>query len=324
MNTVLSTENQVRLLSMANSRRTAMAAVLVIPTLLYGLHSTASQKPYALLPWVLGMACLALGFSWQHRRFTAAAQHMEANTLYKRWIPQFQAFAVLYGLAWTLPVLWLAQPLTTEFATLLYLVWVGVTAGGVVYISANLRVFISLVVSLWGVACLATFWVFPSLWHIVLPLSLLFVGVILRHGFSTHRFLVQQMLLEEHSKQLATQFKAAKEEAEQALRSKSQFLTTASHDLRQPVHAMGFLIESINQRNKDDSLRSILEDLRQSVRSMHVMFNALLDLSRIESGVLSITRQPVAIYPLFDDVCAMFREEAKHRGLSCLLYASTL
>ena len=80
---------------------------------------------------------------------------------------------------------------------------------------------------------------------IVLMLNLLYGFAIYRHALTSHAFFIQQALLEEQSSRLAEQFRQAKEEAEQALLDKNQFLTTASHDLRQPVHAMGFLIEAI-------------------------------------------------------------------------------
>ncbi len=75
---------------------------------------------------------------------------------------------------------------------------------------------------------------------IVLMLNLLYGFAIYRHALTSHAFFIQQALLEEQSSRLAEQFRQAKEEAEQALLDKNQFLTTASHDLRQPVHAMGF------------------------------------------------------------------------------------
>lgn len=96
---------------------------------------------------------------------------------------------------------------------------------------------------------------------------------------------------------------------------KNQFLTTASHDLRQPVHAMGFLIEAIIHRNQDDSLTPQLLDLQQSVRSVHLMFNSLLDLSKIESGNVMTAPTRVDIGTLLDSVITLFREEANSRAL---------
>lgn len=96
---------------------------------------------------------------------------------------------------------------------------------------------------------------------------------------------------------------------------KNQFLTTASHDLRQPVHAMGFLIEAILHRNRDDSLTPQLLDLQQSVRSVHLMLNSLLDLSKIESGNVLSAPTKVDIGALLDSVITLFREEANSRAL---------
>jgi len=136
-----------------------------------------------------------------------------------------------------------------------------------------------------------------------------------RHSSIAHRFFLQQIKLEEDSSRLAEDYRLAKNEAEAALRAKNQFLTTASHDLRQPVHAMGFLIESISRRNQEPALQPALQDLKQSVQSITQMFNSLLDLSRIELGAQPVNMQTVALDPLMNDVATLFREEARSRQI---------
>jgi len=158
-----------------------------------------------------------------------------------------------------------------------------------------------------------------SPWPLVLPISLLFLLALYRHALITQNFFHQQIKLEEQAAQLAQQYQAAKEEAEQALQSRNQFMRTASHDLRQPVHAMTFLIESIAHRNQDASLRPALADLGQAAQSLSLMFNALLDLSRIENGPLSVHPQMLALNPLMREVAVLFRAEALSRGLSLRL-----
>jgi anti-sigma regulatory factor (Ser/Thr protein kinase) len=122
-------------------------------------------------------------------------------------------------------------------------------------------------------------------------------------------------VLEERSIQLAEQYKTAKDQAEEALAAKNQFLATASHDLRQPVHAMGMLIEAIVHRNEQPTLGPLLGDLKSSVYSMNLMFNSLLDLSKIESGIMTSQSSPVALAGMLRDVETLFREEAKRRAL---------
>jgi signal transduction histidine kinase len=84
---------------------------------------------------------------------------------------------------------------------------------------------------------------------------------------------------------------------------------------------MGFLIEAIIHKNSNDALMPQLLDLQQSVRSVQLMFNSLLDLSKIESGNMMTTTTHVDIGALLDSVITLFREEAKSRGLKRYLAA---
>ena len=152
-------------------------------------------------------------------------------------------------------------------------------------------------------------------WFYVMPLSFSYSLGMYRHALISHRFFIRMAWLEEEGSRLASNYKNAKEAAEEALKAKNVFLTTASHDLRQPVHAMGFLIESISRRNTDLSLLPSLMNLKQSVYSVTQMFNSLLDLSKIETGAVQIKNEVIALDPLMDNVVSIFREEAKTRGL---------
>ncbi len=99
-----------------------------------------------------------------------------------------------------------------------------------------------------GVLNLGIIWRLDDLMFIVLMLNLLYFAIY-RHALTSHAFFIQQALLEEKSSRPAEQFRQPRGSWEQALLDKNQFLTTASHDLRQPVHAMGFLIRAIGHRN---------------------------------------------------------------------------
>jgi signal transduction histidine kinase/CheY-like chemotaxis protein len=108
---------------------------------------------------------------------------------------------------------------------------------------------------------------------------------------------------------------AARRQAEDALTEKSLFLATASHDLRQPIHAMSLMVEAIGLRNAEPALRPLLADLRSSMRDMSQLFNALLDLSRLEAGRTPGTAGPVDLAALLAGVARQFREQASLGGL---------
>lgn len=112
---------------------------------------------------------------------------------------------------------------------------------------------------------------------------------------------------------------AAQQKALDALGEKNLFLATASHDLRQPVHAMSLMVEAISLRNSDPALRPLLTDLRSSMQALRHLFNALLDLSRLESGQPLGPSSPVDLKALLTDVVRQFREQASLGGLGLRL-----
>ncbi|MCP4518678.1 MAG: response regulator, partial [Delftia sp.] len=114
---------------------------------------------------------------------------------------------------------------------------------------------------------------------------------------------------------LAGRYRAAKGQAEQALEAKSRFLSAASHDLRQPLHALGLLVETARQRNADGALAGVLDDAQACAQSLGTMCNDLLDLSRLENGTWELRAQVMDLRILLGDATRLFAAEARQRGL---------
>ncbi|MCE1162684.1 MAG: ATP-binding protein [Thiomonas sp.] len=102
----------------------------------------------------------------------------------------------------------------------------------------------------------------------------------------------------------------AQRQAEAALEEKNLFLATASHDLRQPVHAMSLMVEAVRLRNQNPAISPLLAELRTSMQALSQLFNALLDLSRLESGVQRVRKEPVVLSDRFTEVIGLLRESA--------------
>lgn len=86
-------------------------------------------------------------------------------------------------------------------------------------------------------------------------------------------------------------------EADQANAAKSRFLAAASHDMRQPLHALSLYLASLARRVDSADGQRILANMESAVRAMTRMFSALLDLARLEAGVL---RPEPVTFPLGD------------------------
>lgn len=121
--------------------------------------------------------------------------------------------------------------------------------------------------------------------------------------------------LEQRVAQVTDALRLKKEEAESATLAKSQFLSAASHDLRQPTHALGLFIARLGQLPMDDEVRQLVGNLEASVQAMQDLLDGLLDLSRLESGSVAVNRRAVGVGGLFDAVRSALAPLATAKGL---------
>jgi signal transduction histidine kinase/CheY-like chemotaxis protein len=323
----LSQASRAKLLHMTASRYTAEFALLIIPgllTFLYSRHGDAMR----FLAWAIGMALLALWLLWRRYVYRRDRPTMSDAQILARFEPESRHVSLVYGLCWAVPVLLIlgdtsgSSSARFEFGIAVYLVLAGITAAATNYLASIFDFFLRYFLGIWVIALLGAISVFPEHWQFILPLSALYSAISFRHALGMHRFLVRQMELEERSNYLAEQYRHAKEEAEKALAAKSQFLATASHDLRQPMHALGMLMESMRRRNRDESMQPLIQDMDSCLRSVNFMFNSLLDLNKIESGISAL--QPVwcDVPTLLREIMVVFREDAASRGLQMRLRLS--
>jgi signal transduction histidine kinase/FixJ family two-component response regulator len=116
---------------------------------------------------------------------------------------------------------------------------------------------------------------------------------------------------------------SARAAAETADRAKSQFLAAASHDLRQPLHAMGLFAAALAARARDPEVKPLVASIHASVEALENLFAQLLDLSRLDAGALRPDRTEVALDPLFDRLAADFAPQAAAHGLALRVVATT-
>ncbi len=107
----------------------------------------------------------------------------------------------------------------------------------------------------------------------------------------------------------------ARESAERANLAKSRFLATASHDLRQPLQALSLLNGTMRRIVKDGDLAEALEQEEQAISAMSRLLNALLDISKLESGAIKPEITDFKVAGLFEEMRAEFAALAASKGL---------
>ncbi|HEX2866259.1 MAG TPA: ATP-binding protein [Ignavibacteriales bacterium] len=116
----------------------------------------------------------------------------------------------------------------------------------------------------------------------------------------------------EHEKKL----KKAKEEAESANKAKSMFLANMSHEVRTPMNVIIGFAELLKQQLHDKKNLEYLSGIDASARSLLVLINDILDLSKIEAERIEIRREPVSPQNLLNEISRIFTTILRQKGVA--------
>lgn len=149
-----------------------------------------------------------------------------------------------------------------------------------------------------------------GIFFLMLMVTMWTFGAVVRKGITTQ--ILQRFELES----LNATLEVERQRADAANEAKSHFFTAASHDARQPLQAIALLSESLMRSPTLTAPdRRLAERITANLHSIRNLFNRVLDVSRIESGAITVTRQPLKLQKLFDQLDAQFGEQAANKGL---------
>ena len=114
---------------------------------------------------------------------------------------------------------------------------------------------------------------------------------------------------------IQNELKQANIDAEEANRAKSLFLAAASHDLRQPLHAVGIFVSALTAKIDDPDCMRLISNIENCLQTTNNLFDALLDISRLDAGVLDPVAKPVFLDDLFAAVAREYGPVAERKGV---------
>jgi signal transduction histidine kinase/FixJ family two-component response regulator len=153
-----------------------------------------------------------------------------------------------------------------------------------------------------------------ELWLVGL-MSLVFLAAML--GFSRRlcRTLVSAIRLRIEKQALVRQLNDEKQRAEEANAAKSKFLAAASHDLRQPLHAMNLFVEALRRERDPIKAADVVAHLGASAQALEELLNELLDISKLEAGMFQPQVGVIDLQKLFDALAREFVPVAEDKGI---------
>jgi signal transduction histidine kinase len=109
---------------------------------------------------------------------------------------------------------------------------------------------------------------------------------------------------------------------ELANHAKSRFLAAASHDLRQPLQALGLFVAQLHARMNMVERRRVIERIDAALAAVNELFNALLDVSKLDAGALTPDVSEFPIARLLKRIESTFAEAAREKELSLRILPS--
>lgn len=125
--------------------------------------------------------------------------------------------------------------------------------------------------------------------------------------------------LEERVREATAELAYKKEEAERASTAKSRFLAAASHDLRQPLHALSLFAADLQRQVKSGNtsgLPRLSEQITTSTGVLGELLDSLLDVSRLDVAGIKTDIRPFAIQDLFDRLAASYKRSAQAKRMT--------
>lgn len=272
-----------------------------------------------LIGWLL-VLCLHQSFRIYHYRsyMKAGAEGQQAE----RWGKLYLTAAATAGLIWGSAGVLMYVPDSLAHQAMLVLILFGIanvttstlSAFGQAFYALNLLMLLPIIVRMLldpG----------PARVYLAIPCIIVFV-VVLSFGRTVNRTITESKHRRFENLDLIEQLRAqtaiaeqARQEAEAANRSKTQFFAAASHDLRQPLHAMGLFAAALHEKIKDPEVLNTVKSINASVAALEGLFNELLDISKIDSGVIKPTLTHFTLDAVFNRLRDEFSAEAAAKGL---------
>jgi signal transduction histidine kinase/CheY-like chemotaxis protein len=173
-------------------------------------------------------------------------------------------------------------------------------------------------------------WLLPALVPLLFALALygsgealvlavlgsVFLLVLLRLVLEQNESLAAGLAARFQNEDLVEQLRTQVEVAARANQEKTRFLASAVHDLRQPLHALGLFCAALDQRLHNIPERPLIKNMMASIEALETSFGAMLDISRLDAGIVRASPQSFPVRDVFRRLYQQFGGDAEAHDIS--------
>ena len=233
-----------------------------------------------------------------------------------RWLQRYRLTLLAVAVGWGAAVPMLLPDNNLAYAALLVFALLGVAVTGISGIAPDrMSVFLWLL-PIAAPVPVALLWRSSETSYLALALlAVVFVAVNLRFALAQNRIFSNALRAQFENAALVRRLNDQIELTEQASLDKSRFLAAASHDLRQPLHALSFFGSTLEKRMSSSVDQPLIFNMMRSIEALDKSFNAILDVSKLDAQAVDPHPQAFALRDLFRRLQMSFGGQAEAAGL---------
>lgn len=272
------------------------------------------EHPQALVTlWCACNYALALVRILDWRRFEATQPDDPADL--RRWLLRLTGFAAIGGAIWGAGALLFIDPGRPVEMIFLLAVFMGIGTGALPALCPHYAAFAAFVAPMFVPVAIALARIGETTTDLLAGLIVFFLVILLFFGRNLSRAITSSITTDLENARLLEAVSAARDEAERANVDKSRFLAAVSHDLRQPLYALGLFLGSLDRGELGPRNNGAVDDMQQAYGALEDMFDALLEISRLDAGAVEPLRRHLRCDDLVGRVVPEFARAAEIKGL---------
>lgn len=298
---------------------------------------TISRQRPAALAWSLGLMAWAVFVLWGHAPGSQLLTWWGANAVFALW--RFAAWRreggsqardpalarawlnasaranVLAGLIWGVGALAFLDNADTGIFVLFMLVLTALTCGAAISLAAWLPSVVAFCLPV--IALVAVKVLLLDLVHgpLIAASCLVYFAFVMTVARNYAHVVSDAIVLRLENEALLAEAERQKETVARVSRERSRFFAAVSHDLRQPLYAMGLLLDSLGKRLATAEQRKLHTDIKRSHHALDDLFSSLLDVAQLDSADIPVRATDFRIDELAATVAAEFEPGIVAKGL---------
>jgi signal transduction histidine kinase/CheY-like chemotaxis protein len=290
-------------------------SLLTVGLIVVVLHGNFSLRE--LLAWFAANALVTLTRAVLVVRYDRANRQMVSL---RRWERSIRWCTALAGALWGLPyAYWLFHaPFEQQMFLIIGLLTLG--TGAIYAYCIHLPLLYAFEVPYFVPSFVALCLLPGTIAHALGLAGVLYLAVTFAFAHRMYRTQLDSLRIRFENTDLLQRLAVEKEAAERSNLAKSQFLASASHDLRQPVHALSLYVGVLREQQLNAKSRQLVDHIGRATAAMGSLFDGLLNISRLDAGVIKPRRRHFPIDSLLDQIQREYAPQAAARRLILRLH----